>query len=92
MLKICSDKQLMHSMELAQKTKTEDQLIRWLLYLGTWHNKDETIVEIHADLPASPGFILWSAYHIEDGKKKGDHFYNGGLVFHHSTNEWGVHS
>lgn len=95
MLRVVSDLQLMESMKLAQETKTEDQLIKWLLWLDEWHGKDTTIVELHADLPMSPGSIAWCAYHAKDGKKThpdAQPFYNGGLIFHRSAGEWSVHS
>ena len=92
MLVIQSHRQLMDSMELAQETKTEDQLIKWLLYLNEWHSKDTTIIELHADLPMRPDMIMWYAYHTENGEKVGENFYNGGLVFHSQENDWSIHS
>lgn len=92
MISIISGKQLADSMLLAKETKTEIQLINWLLYLSTFGGKDECIVEIVADVPMDPGSISWYAYRVENGKKTNSPFYNGGLIFHHATNEWSVHS
>lgn len=92
MLRIVSSKQLADSMKLAQDTKTEDQLVKWLLWLDDWHSKDKTEVQIRADLPASPGSISWSAHHIKDGQVDEECFYNGGLIFHRTANEWSIHS
>jgi hypothetical protein len=92
-LKIISSKQLADSMKLAQETKTEDQLIRWLLWLDEWHTKDKTELRIMSDLPSSPGSISWYAHRINhDGKVEDQAFYNGGLIFHRSANEWSIHS
>lgn len=94
MLKIVSTKQLVASMELAEETCTEDQLIHQLLYLNTWHGKDTTVVELHSDIPSSPGLIAWYAHRIngETHKPEADAFYNGGIVFHRNSNEWSIHS
>lgn len=86
MLKIESRKQMDDSQELAKKTGTFDQLLKMLLYLACW-GSEETVVHVGADIPYSAGFISWYAER-GDGKV----FYNGGLVFHESCNEWSIHS
>lgn len=92
MLKIISSKQIADSMRLAQETKTEDQLIKWLLWLDDWNDKDKVELRVCADLPASPGSIAWYAHHIRKGVVDDECFYNGGLVFHRTANEWSIHS
>jgi hypothetical protein len=91
MLKIASSKQLVDSMRLAKETGTEDQLIHWLLYLDTWGG--DCIVEIVPDIPYDAAYMSWMAFHKdENGNKKEEPFYNGGLVYHESSKQWGVHS
>lgn len=93
MLKVVSSNQLASSMRLAQETGTEDQLIKWLLYLDEWHSKDETEVRICADIPTSPGSIMWYAHRINhDGSVEDKAFYNGGLIFFRDIKEWSIHS
>jgi hypothetical protein len=92
MLKIIDNDQLVVSMQLAQETQTENQLIRWLLYLSKWHSEDKTEVRITADIPRSPECIMWSAHHIENGVTENECFYNGGLIFFHDRKEWSIHS
>ena len=89
----CS-KQLAASMKLAVETKTEANLIAQLLYLHEWYGEDDCVVKLHSSLPSDPGFIDWSAHHIDSETKepKADCFYNGGLVFSKSCNEWSIHS
>jgi len=92
MIEIISTKQLVDSMKLAQETNTEEQLIRWLLWLDSFNDHKNVIVEILQDIPMNPGFICWYAYRVIDGKKETAPFYNGGLVYHKNSNEWSVHS
>ena len=94
MLIIRSNQQLVDSMRLAKETGTEDQLIRWLLYLDEWHGKEQTEVWLVKDIPSSPSFMSWMAFHIDPTTREPlkEAFYNGGLVYHESSNEWSVHS
>lgn len=98
MIDITSTRQLMDSMALAKETGTEDQLIHWLLYLDSWHGKNTTLVSIAADIPSSPAFISWAAFHVKgdilspDREVDLEPFYNGGLVFHERSKEWSINS
>lgn len=93
MLKIVSSNQLISSMTLARETHTEDQLIKWLLWLDEWHSKDKTEIRLMSDMPSSPGSISWYAHRINHDKSVEERaFYNGGLIFHRDSNEWSIHS
>jgi len=93
MLKIISHMQLVDSMRLAKETGTEDQLIHWLLWLDEFMGRENTIVELLADMPFSPGSIYWVAWPKDRyGEEDARAHMNGGLIYHQAAKEWSVHS
>ena len=91
MLVVQGSEALMACMKTAKETGTEDQLINWLLWLDQFGN-GATMVELRCDIPTSPTSMCWYAHHIHDGQPDEQVFYNGGLIFHRSANEWSIHS
>lgn len=92
MIEVQGSRALADAMRLAIETKTEDQLLKWLLWLDEWYDKNNVVVYIRPDLPTSPGSLMWYAHHIVDGVPQDECFYNGGLIFHRHANEWSIHS
>lgn len=92
MLKIENCDVLTKAMNLAITTKTEADLMSKLLYLDNWYGRDKVSIYLRPDLPSSPSMICWHAYHINNEVEDKTPFYNGGLVYHEYSNEWGIHS
>jgi hypothetical protein len=84
-------KHLVGAIKHAIKTKSTESFLEWFEWLDRFQ-EDTCVVRIRPDIPADPTSLMWYAYRREGGGTAVEPFYNGGLVYHESTNEWGIHS